>query len=167
LALVTADGKVSIQAASELECAYRKCDLAGAYAVAALLFLRRDAPEEVRGRIKQRLDKRSIGQPLEWPSAGCVFRNPPGDYSGALLDRAGMKGLSRGDAVYSDKHANFILNLGNATSGDVLELMVLGKRAVQEAFGRCLVPEIKFIGSFPEETLTYLQQDMESSDGST
>jgi UDP-N-acetylmuramate dehydrogenase len=162
-----ATGAIRVQPASELAFAYRTCGLEDAYVVAALLRLHSDAPEAVRSRMKQRLDKRSASQPLEWPSAGCVFRNPPDGFAGALLDRAGMKGISRGDAVYSDKHANFILNLGNATSGEVLELMALGKRAVKEAFGRCLMPEVKFIGSFPAETLAFLHQNLEGEDGET
>ncbi len=159
------DGGISVVPASKHTMGYRRCGLMGHYVIAVLLRLKPDSPDDTRARVRETIKRKQQMQPLETPSAGCVFLNPAGEYAGALLDRAGMKGKRCGGAVYSDKHANFILNSGGASSDDVLELMVLGKRSVEEAFGRCLVPEIKFIGKFLSETLAFLHQSWEGDDG--
>lgn len=84
-------------------------------------------------------------QPTD-PGAGSIFRNPPGQSSGQLVDRAGLKGTRRGGALVSPKHGNFIVNVGGATAADVLALIELVRETVLRAFGVELVPEIEIIG---------------------
>ncbi|MDD3926888.1 MAG: UDP-N-acetylmuramate dehydrogenase, partial [bacterium] len=88
---------------------------------------------------------RKATQPLGYPCAGSVFKNPPGDYAGRLLELAGLKGLSIGGAAVSEVHANFIVNTGGATASDVIALMQEMSRRVSERFDIILEPEIKFI----------------------
>lgn len=90
-----------------------------------------------------------MGQPRGVRSAGCTFKNPPGDSAGRLLDACGCKGLSVGSAVVSGAHANFLVNKGGATGSDVFRLMGICRDIVFEKTGICLEPEIKFMG-FPK-----------------
>lgn len=155
------DGAFSVVLASEHTIGYRQYGLMGNYVIAALLRLKPDNPDAIRARVQETVERKQQTQPLDKPSAGCVFRNPEGEHAGAMLDGAGMKGKKCGGAVYSTKHANFIINAGGATSDDVIELMTQGKRAVKEVFRRYLIPEIKFIGHFSGEKLAYLNLDTE------
>jgi UDP-N-acetylmuramate dehydrogenase len=95
--------------------------------------------------------RRNQAQPLEWPSAGSVFKRPPGDYAGRILEAVGAKGFSIGGAEVSTKHANFIINKGNATAKDVLAVIKELRRRVQDACGIHLELEIKKVGFGPEE----------------
>ena len=105
--------------------------------------------EAVFEQIRQCNEKRRTNQPWEEKSFGCVFRNPQvGESAGVLLDRAGMKGEWVGDAHFSEKHANFLLNRGKATATDVCQLMGRGRKAVEEQFGILLVPEVSMWGDF-------------------
>ena len=107
------------------------------------------ARETVFEQIRMYNEKRNASQPWGEKSFGCAFRNPPGDESaGKLLERAGMKGEREGNACFSEKHANFILNLGKATAADVVRLMDRGRKAVAEQSGVLLTNEIKMWGSF-------------------
>jgi len=96
-----------------------------------------------RGRIKSILAERKKKFPLQYPSAGSVFKNPPGDYAGRLIEAAGLKGKRVGDAEISEKHANFIINRGKARAKDVLDLIDLARSAVKEKFGVDLELEIE------------------------
>jgi len=102
-----------------------------------------------RADVEQKIDvfrrKRSV-QPHGLKSAGCTFKNPPGDSAGRLLDTSGCKGLRVGGAVVSDVHANFIVNAGNATGADVFELTRVCRDIVFRKAGVNLEPEIKFLG---------------------
>ena len=80
------------------------------------------------------------------PSAGSIFKNPEGDHAGRLIDAVGLKGAKRGGAMISAKHANFIVNTGEASAADILALMDLAVVKVKEAFNKQLVPEIKVAG---------------------
>jgi len=91
---------------------------------------------------------RKKSQPLELPSAGSVFKNPPGSFAGKIIEELGLKGLSIGGAQVSRRHANFIVNTGNASARDVYDLMKKIKSAVKEKAGILLEPEIKTAGSF-------------------
>ncbi len=159
-------GEMSVKPACDHTYKYRYCSVQESILGAVLLRLHPADSEETRRIVKERNEKRARKLPLNWPSAGCVFRNPPRDSAGALLDMAGMKEARRGGAMYSERHANFIVNVGDATSGDVVELMVLGKRTVWEKFGRSLQPEVKFVGRFNEADLEYLHTNLEENDGS-
>ena len=102
---------------------------------------------ELTARADGFLARRRASQPTE-PSAGSVFRNPPGDYAGRLIEAVGLKGYSIGGAQISPRHANFIVNTGSATAADVFSLMELIKARVYERFGIELVPEISLIGEW-------------------
>lgn len=110
----------------------------------------------LRDIARQSLAYRKRTQPLDTPSAGCIFRNPdaavvPGDLpvsAGALVDRAGLKGMARGKARVSPAHANFIINEGGATAADVRALIDLCRTRVRERFGVTLQEEIVYLGDF-------------------
>ena len=99
-----------------------------------------------KSAIKAMLDKRAASQPLGVASCGSVFRNPPGAYAGELIERVGLKGARHGGAMVSDKHANFIVNTGNATAKDIESLIEEVRRRVREATGIELELEARVIG---------------------
>ncbi|MGC8781812.1 MAG: UDP-N-acetylmuramate dehydrogenase [Anaerolineae bacterium] len=96
------------------------------------------------------LARRRATQPTE-PSAGSIFRNPPGDHAGRLIEAAGLKGERIGGAQISPRHANFIVNVAQATATDVVALIDLCRRRVFDLFGVELVPEIQFLGDWPAQ----------------
>jgi UDP-N-acetylmuramate dehydrogenase len=99
-----------------------------------------------RGTVKQLLERRIATQPLGQPNAGSVFRNPPDDHAARLIEACGLKGRREGGAAISDKHANFIVNLGGARAADIEALMALAERAVHEKFGIRLEREVRIVG---------------------
>jgi UDP-N-acetylmuramate dehydrogenase len=103
-------------------------------------------PAEMRREMGAIMRRRRATQPLGWPSAGCVFKNPPGQSAGALIDRAGLKGHRCGDAEFSERHANWIVNRGRATAHDVLALVALAEARVYSKFGVRLEREIRVLG---------------------
>jgi UDP-N-acetylenolpyruvoylglucosamine reductase len=126
---------------------YRHCaELHHAIALGALL---RPASEADAGAIKRQMDayarKRHESQPRE-PSAGCIFKNPPGTSAGRLIDECGLKGERVGDAEVSRVHANFIVNRGAARGADVLELVRRVRARVRQAKGVELEPEVLLYG---------------------
>ena len=112
----------------------------------ALIRLERHDPEEIRACARKVMQRRSATQPMGRPSAGCVFRNPPGDSAGRLIDLCGLKGLRIGDAEVSKRHANFIINNGKAKALQVLDLLEIIKRRVRRETGVKLVPEVSAWG---------------------
>lgn len=102
--------------------------------------------EASREKIKALLDKRSASQPLNLPNAGSVFRNPPGDHAARLIESCGLKGRQIGGARVSEKHANFIVNVGGATATDIENLIHEVQAVVQQNTGICLHPEVRIIG---------------------
>lgn len=95
--------------------------------------------------MKELLFKRKDKQPLEYPSAGSVFKRPQGHFAGALIEQAGLKGRAVGGAMVSEKHAGFIINFDNGTTDDVLGLIEICKSEVKEKFGVTLETEIKMV----------------------
>ncbi|MCL1925914.1 MAG: UDP-N-acetylmuramate dehydrogenase [Syntrophorhabdaceae bacterium] len=105
--------------------------------------------ETVFEHIRRWNEKRRANQPWDEKSFGCAFRNPQeSESAGALLERAGMKGEREGDACFSEKHANFLLNRGKAAAADVYKLMNRGIKAVEDRFGVLLAPEVRMWGDF-------------------
>src|SRR5437867_805577 len=97
-------------------------------------------------RIKEFLAKRIATQPLQLPNAGSVFRNPPGEHAARLIESCGLKGLQRGGARVSEKHANFIVNPDGAASASDIEWLILEvKRVVHEKTGVDLMPEVRIV----------------------
>ncbi|HEV3157575.1 MAG TPA: UDP-N-acetylmuramate dehydrogenase [Candidatus Baltobacteraceae bacterium] len=105
-------------------------------------------PLVVRDEMQRRLVRRKATQPLRLPNSGSCFRNPPGDKAGRLIEAIGAKGWREGNAQVSDLHANFIVNLGEATASDVASLLARVRRAVAERFGVELELEVHFVGVF-------------------
>lgn len=103
-------------------------------------------PFFIRGKMEASLARRKKTQPLAEPSCGSVFRNPAGEAAGALIERAGLKGISRGGAMVSDVHANFIVNKGSASARDVKDLIEQVQAKVNETYGIELQPEVRFLG---------------------
>lgn len=103
--------------------------------------------EESKIIMKDRKMRRMASQPLDMPSAGSVFRNPEGDFAGRLIEEVGLKGKQIGGAQVSNKHANFIVNTGNATSNDIKNLIKLVKEEVKKKFNIDLVLEQEIIDS--------------------
>lgn len=111
----------------------------------ATLCLPKGNPEEIMELINTRKQRRIESQPLEYPSAGSVFRNPEGDFAGRLIEEIGYKGKKLGGAQVSEKHANFIINTGNATSQDIKRLINEIQEKVKEKFGIELRAEQEFV----------------------
>lgn len=107
--------------------------------------------EDLRRRVEEILLRRAASQPLEYPSCGSVFKRPPGDYAGRLIEAAGLKGMRIGGAMVSTKHAGFIVNMDGATAMDVYQLIGRVQAAVKERFGVALQPEVKIIGDFSSD----------------
>ncbi|MDO8438314.1 MAG: UDP-N-acetylmuramate dehydrogenase [Nitrosomonadaceae bacterium] len=99
-----------------------------------------------RKKIKELLAKRIDSQPLNLPNAGSVFRNPSGDHAARLIESCGLKGFCIGGAMVSSKHANFIVNTGNATAADIEAVIAAVRRIVKEQTGVELVQEVRIIG---------------------
>jgi UDP-N-acetylmuramate dehydrogenase len=95
------------------------------------------------------LERRKQTQPLGLPSCGSVFRNPPHDHAARLIEAADLKGFSIGGAEVSEKHANFIINRGDATATDIEELIEHVRRSVTEAHGIELIHEVRIVGELP------------------
>ncbi|MBO4940948.1 MAG: UDP-N-acetylmuramate dehydrogenase [Clostridia bacterium] len=112
------------------------------------LTLKADNPCEIRKRMDDYTSRRTSKQPLEKPSAGSVFKRPVGYFAGALIEQSGLKGYGIGGAQVSQKHAGFIINTGNATAKDVLDLIEYIQKVVLENFGVTLETEVKMIGEF-------------------
>ncbi len=145
--LLTFDGYVEELPPQELGLAYRKSRVRDmGIIVKARLRLTPGDPARIEQEIQEYLEHRKNTQPYGMKSAGCVFKNPAPEVSaGKLLDDAGLKGYRKGDAMYSEKHANFIVNLNQARAQDVLDLVALGKHRVREAFGYELEEEIVIV----------------------
>lgn len=105
-------------------------------------------PDRMDATMHEALERRR-GQPLDTPSAGCVFKNPPGRPAAKLIDGANLKGLQVGGAKVSERHANFILNVEGAVASDVLSLIDEVKRRVMEQFGVLLEMEVRVLGEAP------------------
>ena len=103
-------------------------------------------PVYIRGKMEASLARRRRTQPLNLPSCGSVFKNPEGLSAAQLIEEAGLKGISIGDAQVSTLHANFIVNNGEATADDVCKLMEMVREKVREAHGIELQPEVRFLG---------------------
>lgn len=115
------------------------------YVVTAVCFkLNEGKEDEILAKMKELGEKRRAKQPLEYPSAGSTFKRPEGHFAAALIEEAGLKGVSVGGACVSEKHSGFIINTGNATTGDILSLMEKVKDTVFEKSGVRLEAEVKY-----------------------
>jgi len=113
--------------------------------LSAVLRLKKGKRKEIERKIRENLNYRRETQPLNFPSAGSVFKNPPGFSAGELIEKCGLKGKIIGKAKISEKHANFILNLGGSKAKDVKKLIKLIKQKVKKKFGVKLEEEIQYL----------------------
>ena len=145
--LVNRAGTRMERAAARFDTGYRRVELAAdEWFLGALLRLQPDADGMAPVRIKELLAKRAGTQPTGRFSCGSVFRNPEGDFAGRLVEQCGLKGFAVGDAVVSDKHANFIINRGKAGAADIEALIMHVQASVAQMTGIRLVPEVRIIG---------------------
>lgn len=142
--LYNSGGVIKIEP-SERDWTYRSFKIQGIILSAELELPRVDA-EESLSRIRDFWEKRKRTQPVSERTFGSTFKNPPCCYAGALIEAVGLKGLRIGGAKISEKHANFIVNLGDAKAKDVLELIAIAQNRVYERFNIILEPEVKFLG---------------------
>jgi UDP-N-acetylmuramate dehydrogenase len=159
--LVDRDGRLAHVSANEMEFGYDRSRLqrTGEVLLSATFRVSPGNPGELRATARASLAYRKRTQPLETPSAGCVFQNPqPGRdrlpdgvpwSAGALIDRAGLKGSAIGGARVSPTHGNFIVNDGSATAADIRLLIERCRSAVHARFGVTLKDEIVYLGEFP------------------
>lgn len=147
---VDADGRLGIKKVTGAMAGYRRMDIGeGAIVWGGYFRLpRAEDPDAVRARIEEIMEERGRKHPLSYPSAGSVFKNPEGRSSWKLIDDAGLKGKRIGGAMVSELHTNFIVNVDNATSRDILELIDLVRERVGCLFHADLEPEIKMLGEF-------------------
>lgn len=139
-------------ARADLAMTYREGGLPEGFVVtAAVLRLSSEGVAEEQARVAAHLQRRRETQPLDLPSCGSVFRNPPGDHAGRLVESVGLKGWRSGDAEISRRHANFIVNLGAARAEDVMACILTAWRTVAARTGVRLVPEVRVVGRWPAD----------------
>ncbi|WP_200903143.1 UDP-N-acetylmuramate dehydrogenase [Desulfosporosinus acididurans] len=147
VSILTTEGSWRRLKREEIEFGYRYCSLSGeAWIMEATLKFSPGNKEAILRSMQENLRQRAINQPLEVPNAGSIFRNPPGDSAGRLIETAGWKGKSVGGALVSTKHANFIVNTGGAKASDVLVLIAEIQEDIQHKYGIALQTEIKYLG---------------------
>jgi UDP-N-acetylmuramate dehydrogenase len=148
VALLLSDGSLTRLSGAQLRFSYRKLELpADSVVLEAEFSLTPGSRENMREQLRQLLKARKEKQPWQLPSAGSVFKNPPGDYAGRLIEAAGLKGTRVGDAEISMRHANFIVNRGQARASDILALINLAQEKVSQKFGVHLELEIEVVGN--------------------
>jgi len=146
---VTAGGQFVRLARSELNFGYRRSDLPTGMVVTGIrLRLEKADPLEVSRSLEEMVTKRKKAQPSGFPNSGSMFRNPPGDFAGRLIEAAGLKGKRLGQAQISERHANFIVNHGGARAEEVRQLIELARAEVDKQFGVRLEPEVRFLGEW-------------------
>ena len=150
---VLLDGEVTALTAEEMHFAYRhsRCSEERLIILEATLKLRSGNAAEISEKMNELNRRRREKQPLEYPSAGSTFKRPEGYFAGKLIQDAGLKGFSVGDAQISEKHSGFVINRGEATSEDIYRLMMHVIEKVEHEFGVKLEPEVRLIGEFPEK----------------
>lgn len=145
---VTNNGELVEFSGASLQLGYRHSIFQeNGYAICEVeLILQRGNVDDIKRKMIDFTERRESRQPLDMPSAGSTFKRPKGHFAGTLIDKTGLKGLRVGDAMVSEKHAGFVVNVGNATAQDVLALIEEVKRRVCEAHGVTLSPEVRIIG---------------------
>ncbi len=147
------DGQMKSLGIDDFEFGYRSSNLRDCIILDASFRVSLSTPERVREEVRANFAYRNAVQDLRYPSAGSVFKNPKDRSkfsSGQLISKVGLRGIRIGGAAISEKHGNFILNIGQAKAQDVLALIELAKTRVYEAFGIMLEPEVKIIVPNPE-----------------
>ena len=144
--MIDPSGRVRDIPAADIPFSYRRAHLPPGIVVGVWLQLKPGEHNQMEQAVREYLRYRKDTQPLTLPSAGCVFKNPPQDSAGRLVEAAGLKGARVGDAQVSDKHANFMVNLGHASAEDVLALIKKVRAGVKKQSGVRLELELKVVG---------------------
>lgn len=146
--VLTKQGEKLVLSKDELELGYRKSIITkqGFYVLSAEFELEAGDQALIDAKMSDLTYQRESKQPLEFPSAGSVFKRPPGNFAGKLIQESGMQGRGFGGAEVSTKHAGFIVNKNNATANDYIQTIEMVKRAVFEKFGIDLELEVKIVG---------------------
>jgi len=139
--------KIEAHPAADCSPRYRDGNLGGKVVLEVLLRLAESTRSSVKEAQDEILRRKNQSQPVRLASAGCAFKNPPGESAGRLLDQAGMKGTRQGNAEVSPLHANFVVNLGGATAADFRVLLARMEEAVQADCGIRLERELQLIGA--------------------
>ncbi len=155
--VLRADGTETVEPAAALGLAYRESrfketrpEAPHELILSATFRLTPATPDEIKARLDDIRHWRQAHQPIGLPSAGSVFRNPPGDSAGRLVDACGLKGRRIGGATISQKHANFIVNDASGTAADVRQLAEVARSEVASRFGVRLVYEVQFLGDWTD-----------------
>lgn len=151
--VMDSNGTVLELSKDELELGYRTSTIGrnGYIALSCVIGLQPGDPDCIRSTMEEMNAKRRQKQPLEYGSAGSTFKRPEGYFAGKLIQDAGLKGFSIGDAQVSEKHAGFVINRGNAKAADIMKLCKEVSRRVHEQFGVNLEMEVRRLGKFEEE----------------
>ena len=146
--VLTPSGETLILSKEDLELGYRKSIVTkkGYYVLSSEFELQKGIQEEIDAKIADLTFQRESKQPLEYPSAGSVFKRPPGNFAGKLIQDSGLQGKGFGGAEVSMKHAGFIVNKNNATATDYINTIEMVKKVVKENFGVELELEVKIVG---------------------
>jgi len=144
---IDAEGALHELSLEQLDLGYRRSVFMrnGGIVTGLTVQLQPGDPIEIRAKMNEIMQKRKDKQPLEFPSAGSVFKRPEGHFAGALIEQCGLKGKGVGGARVSEKHAGFIVNAGGATASDVRALIALVQTVVEAETGIFLEPEIRFV----------------------
>lgn len=145
---LTPDGQEGEAQGEDLAFGYRKSRYVGSGEIITQVEFQLEPgdPAAIAGKMEELMGRRKDKQPYDMPSAGSVFKRPEGHFAGTLIEQAGLKGRWVGGAQVSPKHAGFIVNTGGATCQDVLDLIALIQKTVQEKFGVALEPEVRVTG---------------------
>jgi UDP-N-acetylmuramate dehydrogenase len=141
------DGELMQRPRSKLRFSYRRLNLPSSWIILKGRFqLKKGKKEEILERVKSYSEMRKRTQPLDYPSAGSIFKNPTEGPAGKWIEDAGLKGFRIGQAMVSDRHANFIINLGKATAEEVIHLMEWVERKIYQEKGISLEREVRVVG---------------------
>lgn len=145
----TREGEPIRLSRNEMTFTYRDSHLpVGMVVTQVQLRLRQEDSAKVTSKVRELVTKRKSSQPSGYPNSGSMFRNPPGDFAGRLIEAAGLKGKKIGHAQISPRHGNFIVNLGGAKGEEVRQLMELARNEVKTQFGIELEPEVRLLGDW-------------------
>ncbi|MFZ0245728.1 UDP-N-acetylmuramate dehydrogenase [Candidatus Binatus sp.] len=146
---VTEAGEAIALTRDEVKFAYRRTELPAHFVITRVDFeLARGDRAQLMARVAELKARRASRQPRGVPNAGSIFKNPPGNFAGKLLEGAGLKGTRLGGAAFSDQHANFIVNLGGAQAAEVRALIDMARNKVKEQSGVWLEPEVRLVGDW-------------------
>jgi UDP-N-acetylmuramate dehydrogenase len=146
-ALMNEEGEVMEKPRQKLKFYYRRLAIPPSWIILKGRFqLKKGKKEEILERVKSYSEMRKRTQPLDYPSAGSIFKNPAEGPAGRWIEESGLKGFRIGQAMVSDRHANFIINLGKSTAQDVINLMECVERKIYEEKGISLEREVRVVG---------------------